>query len=125
MVWARIFDVGRRHVQCWYHGGVLLYLLQCMEDCAHRAGPRDAQAYCAEQVLRVLRAGWVHSLRRVLGAALCAGFAWHAGNYSAYRAGGLGCAEAGVVGHQEPAVEGRAARGDGGVGFGVADRYRW
>ena len=51
VVWARIFDVGRRHVQCRHHGGVLLYLLLRMEDRAHWAGPRDAQAHCAEQVL--------------------------------------------------------------------------
>ena len=51
VVWARGVDVGCRYVQCLYHGGVLLYLLLRMEDCAHWAGPRDAQAHCAEQVL--------------------------------------------------------------------------
>ncbi|WP_158011569.1 hypothetical protein [Corynebacterium sp. HMSC068H04] len=41
-----------------------------MEDCAYRTGSRDAQANWAEQVLRVLRAGWVHPLHWVLFLAL-------------------------------------------------------
>lgn len=51
VVWARGLDRGCRYVECWYHSGVFLYLLLCMEDCAYWAGPRDVQAYCAEQVL--------------------------------------------------------------------------
>ena len=51
VVWARGLDMGRRYVECWYHSGVFLYVLLCMEDCAHWAGPRDAQAHCAEQIL--------------------------------------------------------------------------
>ncbi len=61
----------------------------------------------------------MRSLHWVLGAALCTGLAWHAGNGSAHRVGGLDCAGAGVVGRQEPAAEGSAAGGDGGVDFGV------
>ena len=73
-----------------------------MEDCTYRTGSWDAQADCAEQGLRILRAGWVHSLRRVLGAALRSGLAWRARDCSAHRAGGLDIAGACVVGCQEP-----------------------
>lgn len=66
----------------------------------------------------------VHPLRRVLGAALRFGLAWHAGNGSAHRAGGVDCAGAGDVGHQEPAAEGCAAGGDGVVDSGIAGRLR-
>ena len=90
-----------------------------MEECAHRAGSWDVQADCAEQVLRILSAGWAYSLRRVLGAALRTGLAWHAGNGPAHRAGGVDCAGAGVVGYQDPAAEGCGAGGDGGVDIGV------
>ena len=121
VVWARGLDMGRRYVECWYHSGVFLYVLLRMEDCAHWAGPRDTQAHCAGQILLALRAGRVHSLRRVLGVALCPGLAWHAGNGSARRAGGLDCAGAGVVGYQESSVEECAAGGDGGVGFGIVE----
>ena len=94
------------------------------EDCAHRAGFRDDSAHCTEQVLRVLRAGRVHSLHRVPGTALYPRLARQAGSGSAHRAGGLDCVGVGVVDHQEPSVEGCAAGEDGIVDSGIADRYR-
>lgn len=61
----------------------------------------------------------MHSLHRVLGAALYPGVAWHVGNGPAHCASGLGCFGAGVVDYQESAVEGCAAGEDGVVDFGV------
>lgn len=66
----------------------------------------------------------MHPLRRIHGATLRPGLARCAGNGPAHRVGGLDCAGAGVMGHQEPSAEGCASGENSIADSGIADQYR-